>query len=702
MAFNIGVNVVEVDGSAAPAIVGAAVSVGAFNVLTRRGVPNKPLRVTSFAKFVEQFGSYFEGGLGAYLIKGFFDNGGQTAYVNRVIDTNAASGARAASVDLQDGAAQATLRLEAAFRGEPDPGTWANELFVRVSAASSAEAKVLETSAASVQGASLVEPVDMSALPGLTLRIDGAGADTEITFQAADFVDPGAATLGEIRNAINRRTNRVVASLGGAGSDQLLLRSSGELAKVSGGWSSLQITADNTTLGFTQQAFPVLGAPAARNQNGTRLSKLSDYTVGDALLVSDGALSARVKLMSVDQATGGVTWAPNIANIGSYDPHLLRVSNLEFDLTIALGAADDAKIVESHRALSMEADLPNYAPRILNHPLSGSRYVRGTDLASVSAVGVDLPVTAAGYTVLTQGTDGAPTANDFIGDQAAHTGFFAFDSYDVQLLASERSDATILTAALAYCGGRGDCIFVGSVPEGYVEAGQAVPFGQAFQGKNVFGALYGPWITVADPIGIGDGPLKSIPPTGHVMGTFARIETRRGIWKAPAGDEANLAGAIGVAYRLSDAEHTDLVKNGSINGIRAVAGAGIVIDASRTLSTDTRWLYVNVRLLFNFVKSSLRQGLRWAKQEPNRDFLWGTIKYGTVTPFLMRLWRQGAFGTGAPSEVFSVIIDATNNPPELVDQGVLNLEVYFYPSRPAETIVITVGQRSSGAAVSEA
>jgi phage tail sheath protein FI len=173
------------------------------------------------------------------------------------------------------------------------------------------------------------------------------------------------------------------------------------------------------------------------------------------------------------------------------------------------------------------------------------------------------------------------------------------------------------------------------------------------------------------------------------------------VWKAPAGDEANLLGVLDVEYRLSDTEHTMLVKQGSVNGIRAIPRSGVVVDASRTLSTDTRWLYVNVRLLFNYVKSSLKSGLRWVRQEPNRDTLWTSIKVMTVTPFLMGLWRQGAFGTGEPAQVFTVICDATNNPPDQVDQGNLKVEVYFYPSKPAETIVIIVGQQPSGATASE-
>ena len=102
------------------------------------------------------------------------------------------------------------------------------------------------------------------------------------------------------------------------------------------------------------------------------------------------------------------------------------------------------------------------------------------------------------------------------------------------------------------------------------------------------------------------------------------------------------------------------------------------------------------------MKSSLKNGLRWVRQEPNRDSLWNAIKFSSVTPFLAQLWRQGAFGTGTAEQTFTVICDASNNPQDQVDQGNLRVEVYFYPSKPAETIVIIVGQQPSGATASEA
>jgi phage tail sheath protein FI len=68
----------------------------------------------------------------------------------------------------------------------------------------------------------------------------------------------------------------------------------------------------------------------------------------------------------------------------------------------------------------------------------------------------------------------------------------------------------------------------------------------------------------------------------------------------------------------------------------------------------------------------------------------------------MEQWRRGAFGAGTPEQVFTIICDATNNPPDEVDKGNFKLEVYFYPSKPAETILIVVGQQPSGATASEA
>jgi phage tail sheath protein FI len=197
-------------------------------------------------------------------------------------------------------------------------------------------------------------------------------------------------------------------------------------------------------------------------------------------------------------------------------------------------------------------------------------------------------------------------------------------------------------------------------------------------------------------------PRLFIPPVGHVLGVYARMAAESGVWRAPAGDDAVVNLALGVEFPMTDADLTDLVENGSVNGIRAVPGSGIVIDSSRTLSTDTRWRYVNVRRLFNFVKASLRDSLRFVAQEPHDDGLRRRVKFNVVMPFLLGLWSQGAFGSDPEEQVFTIKCDATNNPPAQVQQGFFTLEVYFYPVKPAEKIIITVAQQPSGATASEA
>lgn len=696
MAF-IGINVEEVDGVGAPAIADAATSITAFNILTRRGVPGTPVFVSDFPSFVARFGSYFTGGLGAYLVKGFFDNGGRMAYISRVLSTDAATGAVAASTTLQDASPANTLRVRAGFRGQADPGAWGNSLYVSTTRSTTTRSRVRETSRASVTGTALAPNVDMSAFPSLTLRVDGQTTDLVVTFQASDFPGGAAtATPAQIRDAINRRTSDIVASLSGA---MLVLTSSGNIARLSSGWTSIQVMVANPTLGLAAGA-EVHGAAAATTTTSTTLARYDDLAVGDAIEVSNGTNSAFAKVQTLNVNTGAITWTPNVAAAVVATSRLVTVAPVEFDLVVRSGGVEDDFIVETWSNLSMESDALNYAPSVVNDVVAGSKYIRVSDESSASDPGADIPVSPTPQP-LTNGADGTPTANDFIGDQTARTGFYAFDPIDVQLVCCERTDPSIAVAALAYCAGRGDCMYIGAVPQGYVAGGQAQAYGQALQGKKVYGALYGPWVILSDPAGTGPNPRKYVPPVGHIAGVYSRIEANRGIWKAPAGDEANLRGVLDVEYRLTDAEHTNMVKLGSVNGIRAIPRSGIIIDASRTLSTDTRWLYVNVRLLFNFVKSSLRQGLRWVRQEPNRDFLWGTIKFNSVNPFLMGLWRQGAFGTGDPGDVFTVICDVSNNPPDQVDIGNLKVEVYFYPSKPAETILIVVGQQPSGGVVSE-
>jgi phage tail sheath protein FI len=355
----------------------------------------------------------------------------------------------------------------------------------------------------------------------------------------------------------------------------------------------------------------------------------------------------------------------------------------------------------------MQTTLDYYAGAVLNDPDRGSRYVAVTDQFNASGAGLNAPAPGffpLGATAATAGLDGGdPSNGDYVGNPALRTGLYAFDTVGIQLLACPDTTApAVVSASLDYCEIRGDAMFVGGSPRGFDLDGIKTYAG-SFRGRKVFGALYAPQIQILNPLDAnGSNPRLTVTPVGHVMGTYARIADARGVWKAPAGDEATLRGALGVEFDMTDTEHTDMVKNGGVNGIRALPGSGILIDSSRTLSTDSRWLFVGTRRLFNFVKSSLREGLRFVAQEPHDETLRRMVRFNVVTPFLLGLWRQGAFGSDPPEFVFTVKCDAENNPPADVNQGIFRVEVYFYPVKPAETILLIVGQQESGATASEA
>jgi hypothetical protein len=404
------------------------------------------------------------------------------------------------------------------------------------------------------------------------------------------------------------------------------------------------------------------------------------------------------------------------------------VTTAEFRLVVRYRSAPTAPelVAEDWRNLSMETDSPDYVANRVNHTLTGSRYVTVTDVSGAAPSGLENPAVTAGR-ALTGATESAPTSTQFIGDAAAGTGLHAFDVAQVQLVAAPDAHLlaaggrdAVVQAALDYSAARGDCMYVGAAPDRGRVSGVTVPralsdysqlesdyvttvsnYGRKFQSAKVFGALYSPWVRVSDAASVGPAPSRFVPPDGHVMGVYARTELERGIWKAPAGGGATIRGALEVAAAFDDVQHDGLVRGATVNGIRRQAGLGITVAASRTLSTDTRWWFVNVRLLFNYVKSSLREGLRFVRQEPHTDALRRTVANNVVRPFLLGLWRRGAFGTDPADDVFTIKCDAENNPPNEVDLGNFTIEVYFYPVKPAETVLIVVGQQPSGSSASE-
>lgn len=209
-----------------------------------------------------------------------------------------------------------------------------------------------------------------------------------------------------------------------------------------------------------------------------------------------------------------------------------------------------------------------------------------------------------------------------------------------------------------------------------------------------YGALYYPWIKVANPLANGSGPSSIyVPPCGHMAGIWSRNDEQRGVHKAPANEV--VAGAIGLQYQTTHNEQGILNPVG-INVIRSFPGRGIRVWGARTLSSDPSWRYLNVRRLFNYIEESLYLGTQWAVFEPNDIHLWMRIRRD-ITAFLTRTWRDGALFGATAKDAFYVKVDEENNPIETRDVGQLIIEVGIAPVKPAEFVIIRLSQWQPGA-----
>lgn len=184
--------------------------------------------------------------------------------------------------------------------------------------------------------------------------------------------------------------------------------------------------------------------------------------------------------------------------------------------------------------------------------------------------------------------------------------------------------------------------------------------------------------------------------SGAIAGVIARTDAAVGVWKAPAGADAVLRGATGVDVQLRQDDFTKLGRLG-VNCLRELPGTGIVVWGARTLqggdAAGSDWKYVSVRRTALLLEQSIEGGLEWARFEPNDEPLWESVR-GSVTEFLLGLFRAGAFRGRSPDEAFFVRCGRDTMTQDDLDEGRLIVEIGFAPARPAEFVVLRIGSHA--------
>ena len=357
-----------------------------------------------------------------------------------------------------------------------------------------------------------------------------------------------------------------------------------------------------------------------------------------------------------------------------------------FKLDVILGDETSTVVVETFENLSMEP--------------TDSRFVQTfvkdrSHLIKVEATGTTSP--GAKIEPLADGTDGDPIEPGSAEMAAAIDDLFAddgiatkLDLFNLVCVPGETKDTTIKTLQ-AECKDKRAFLIVDAPSD--KDASNVADSVTAFIGSAPsYAAMYFPWVRAPDPLQ--EGAIRDFPPCGFIAGVMARTDAARGVWKAPAGTETALNGAVGFVETLSDAQNGALNPK-AVNCLRTKPVYGNIVWGARTLDGDndrgSEWKYVPVRRMALFLEESLFRGTQWVVFEPNDEPLWSQIRLN-IGAFMQQLFRQGAFQGATPREAYFVKCDRTTTTQADINMGIVNIHVGFAPLKPAEFVVLRIQQ----------
>jgi len=256
----------------------------------------------------------------------------------------------------------------------------------------------------------------------------------------------------------------------------------------------------------------------------------------------------------------------------------------------------------------------------------------------------------------------------------------------------------IIDQTLAHCEAMANRILIVDPPEG-LELDQAATVSQLGLPTSTYTALYYPWVDVANPFydeekNPSAPTTLTIAPSAFAAGMWAKTDGRRGVWKAPAGVEAQLVGAANLEFNVEELEQDQLNPLG-VNCYRKLPNYGSVIWGTRTLATKAapEWRYVPVRRTAIFIEQSIYNGIQWAVFEPNDHPLWSSLR-GNIGSFMNGLFRAGAFQGATAKDAYFVRCGLGDTMTQGdIDRGQVIAIVGFAPLKPAEFVIVRIQQK---------
>lgn len=627
----------------------ASTSTAAFIGQAERGPTDRAVRIFNFTEFKNLFGGFIEESFLAHSVFQFFNNGGSIAYIVRV----AGAGALASDISINDRAAAAQ---PSAVIAASSTGVWGNNLEIVISDGT-------------------VDPANEF---NLAVYLAGAKAPVEsfenlsMLEDASNFADVVTRDSPYIQIAIDT-LNSTLTTVEARGSSR---GTEAPTVPVPPAEAEFRININDD--GFQNidlnDGVGLLAGQAADLTDATNVAIALQYIVREVLSPIRGTTPAA----AFDAFTAAV--AP--------DGELLLIS----------GESGATSSVVVERATDLTADATGYLQLgILQQGIESlgaaiTRPLANTETVPRYLLGIhDTTIAAVDAVVL--GTNGAAIINDSPYSEALN---LLNPVNDVSLICIPGvSSPSLFGDAISYCENRSlsDCFVIGDMPELVDEVDEAQGFVSSVSPKNSYGALYLPWLLMNDPTGASAEPI-AVPPSGFVAGLYAKTDNRRGVWKAPAGVSAGIAGATGLTANLTDVEQGLLNPTPyHVNIIREFAAAGRVLWGARTVTSDTEWNYIPVRRMAILIRVSLYRGIQWAVFEPNDAPLWAQLRLN-ISSFMMTLYRRGAFQGSTPDEAFFVKVDNETTTQADIDAGIVNIQVGFAALKPAEFVMLELSQKA--------
>jgi phage tail sheath protein FI len=423
-------------------------------------------------------------------------------------------------------------------------------------------------------------------------------------------------------------------------------------------------------------------------------------------------------------------WNSNDANYVSSDSipvQAVPFGHAAYQLPVSASAAIGAKIpsvtfisssTTQYGGIDLDGNTDNkiYLKPIPTGAGLGSNSVFGLDSAATNVTALSVGSTSAQFVVAFQeGFDGMNPATTIAkGDAITNgnsqgfnlvanaSGYNAYmnhinalsnaDEYDINMVVvpgvNKIDHNALFTQIVDMVENRADAFFIGDMGSSAHSLSDTIGnFGAADIDSNYVGTYY-PWVKTID---LNTNKLISIPPSVLLPGVFAANDRVAAEWFAPAGlNRGGLVGAVSVLDRLTQSDK-DKLYEAKVNPIVQFPGQGIVVFGQKTLQDKPSALdRINVRRLLLTVRKYIASTSRYLVFEQNTAETRNRF-LNIANPYLESIQqRQGLYA-------FKVVMDETNNTPDVIDRNIMKGAIYLQPTKTAEFIQIDFNILPTGA-----